>query len=73
MRCKNCNYLMYDYSEDCEDCMFGFDDEDSKGEIGCKYTRKQLDKFAKEMEEMETENYARMGEYFSKLKLKECE
>lgn len=66
MRCKNCNYLIYDYSEDYETCYFGFEDENSKGECGCKYREATLDKFAKEIEEMEAEEYGRMAEYFCK-------
>lgn len=66
MRCKNCDYLYYDYSEGYEDCRLGLGDENDKGEIGCKYNRKQLEKFAKEMDEAEAEEYARMYEYFSK-------
>ena len=66
MRCENCNYLYFDYSENYEDCRLGLGEENNKGEIGCKYTSKQLEKFAKEIEKMETIEYARMGEYFSK-------
>lgn len=65
MRCKNCSYVTYDYAEDYEICVFGFEEENSKGEIGCKYTEKQLSKFLKEMEEAEAEEYERMGKYFS--------
>ena len=67
MRCNNCNYLYFDYSENYEDCRLGLGEENGKGECGCKYTQKQLDKFAKEIEEMEAEEYKRMGEFFSKL------
>ena len=65
MRCKNCNYLYFDYSENYEDCRLGLGEENNKGEIGCKYTQKQLDKFAKEIDDMEFKEYERMAEYFS--------
>ena len=67
MRCKNCNYLYFDYSENYEDCRFGLGEENSQGEIGCKYTQKQLDKFSKEIEEMEQDEYARMGEFYQTM------
>lgn len=63
MRCKNCNYLIYNYSENYEECFFGFEDNEN----GCKYRQKTLDKFSKEIEDMEAEEYSRMAEYFSKM------
>ena len=47
MRCKYCEYITYDYSENCELCgIFGYGDEEitinSKGDEGCKYTEMQL-------------------------------
>lgn len=47
MRCEKCEYLIYDYSEGYEDCMFEIPDEECteyNGLYGCKYTQKQLDK-----------------------------
>lgn len=66
MRCKNCNYLYFDYSENYEDCRLGLGDDNYKGECGCKYTRKQLEKFANELDKAEAEEYSRMAEYFFK-------
>ena len=73
MRCKNCNYLYYDYSENYEDCSLGLGEENNKGECGCKYTEKQLRKFAKEIEDMETQKYAKMAEYYSKVGIEGAE
>ena len=48
MRCDNCPYLQYDFSEDAYYCVFGFEGEDSKGRCGCRYNMKTLNKFNKE-------------------------
>ncbi len=52
MRCKYCTHTTYDYSENCELCaIFGYGDEEisenRRGEIGCKYNGKTLDKMFK--------------------------
>lgn len=52
MRCKNCTHTTYDYSENHELCaIFGYGDEEisenRRGEIGCKYNGKTLDKMHK--------------------------
>ena len=63
MRCKNCKHQYKDYSENQWLCnLFGYGDhldnkgrriitENSKGEEGCRYTKKQLDKFDKQVRE----------------------
>lgn len=63
MRCKNCEYRYKDYSENEWLCkLFGYGDhQDNKGrriitvnakdEEGCRYTRKTLDKFDKQIRE----------------------
>lgn len=60
MRCKNCPYESYDYSEGYSICSIFGDNEDytyenEKGELGCKYNRKTIEKFvrAKQLEEKE--------------------
>lgn len=50
MRCKNCGYKEFDYSENCSFCgIFGWDSdeftENSKGEEGCRYNGVTLEKF----------------------------
>lgn len=60
MRCKHCPYESYDYSEGYSICSIFGDNEDytyenEKGELGCKYNRKTIEKFlrAKQLEEKE--------------------
>ena len=60
MRCKHCPYESYDYSEGYSICSIFGDNEDyiyenEKGELGCKYNRKTIEKFvrAKQLEEEE--------------------
>lgn len=60
MRCKHCPYENYDYSEGYSICSIFGDNEDytyenEKGELGCKYNRKTIEKFlrAKQLEEKE--------------------
>lgn len=60
MRCKHCPYESYDYSEGYSICSIFGDNEDytyenEKGELGCKYNRKTIEKFlrAKQFEEKE--------------------
>lgn len=62
MRCDNCNYCRYDHADNMYVCEFGFDDkENSKGQSGCRYNRKTLNKKYKEkMDEIykeESEGY----------------
>ena len=53
MRCKFCNLTTFDYSENVELCaIFGYGDdvisENRKGEIGCPYNKKTLEKIHRE-------------------------
>lgn len=67
MRCEKCQYLIYDYSENYEDCFLGIPDEECseyKGMFGCKYTQKQLDKSYEELRKAEDESYIDMGKWF---------
>ena len=52
MRCKNCTHTEFDWSENCTICsIFGWDNDDMyisenrKGEPGCKYNERTLEKF----------------------------
>lgn len=68
MRCKNCPYTEYDYSENVELCKFfgyGEDEisENRKGEIGCRYNMKSLQKFVRMHEEEEEEIVRQMGDF----------
>lgn len=79
MRCKNCNRTYCDGYEDrvylCR--IFGYGDdldengkryifENSKGEEGCKYTEKQLQKLEKQIREAELEYLRKEDEIFYK-------
>jgi hypothetical protein len=64
MRCENCNYKIYDYSEDYETCWLGIEGDDNGKSIGCKYQQRTLDKWAKEIEQAEAYEYQRMYEYY---------
>ena len=79
MRCKNCNRTYCDGYEDrvylCR--IFGYGDdldengkcyifENSKGEEGCKYTEKQLQKIEKQIREAELEYLRKEDEMFYK-------
>lgn len=57
MRCENCPFGVYDHSEDYELCPLGDDlaEENKKGEFGCKYTRKQLEKLIEKENKMQDE------------------
>ncbi len=68
MRCKNCPYTEYDYSENVELCKFfgyGEDEisENRKGELGCKYNMKSLQKFVRMHEAEEEEIVRQMGDF----------
>ena len=60
MRCDNCEYRRYIYSDDIYECEFGFEGENSKGECGCRYNRKTLNKFKRES----IEEDIKIAEYF---------
>lgn len=69
MRCEGCTYTVYDYSENVELCkFFGYGDdeisENRKGEIGCRYNKKTLDKFERISQEVdEPEIIRQMGDF----------
>lgn len=62
MRCKTCNYLTWDYSENYEDCWLGIEAYDNGKSCGCRYSQKTLDRWAKQIEEQEAEYYKNMVE-----------
>lgn len=56
MKCVNCPYCDYDRADDMYLCRFGFEYEDSKGNLCCKYNRRTLDKLERErLDELEKE------------------
>lgn len=68
MRCSGCPYKSYDYQEGYPTCrIFGDNDdyiyENKKGELGCKYNRKSLQKFVKVHERAEEDIVRQMGEF----------
>lgn len=68
MRCKGCPYESYDYQEGYPTCSLFGDNEDyiyenKKGELGCKYNRKSLQKFVKMHERDEEEIVRQMGDF----------
>ena len=67
MRCRNCPYEDYDYQEGYQTCqLFGDNDdyiyENAKGELGCKYNRKGLQKFVRTRQLAEEDIVRQMGE-----------
>lgn len=67
MRCKNCPYESYDYQEGYSICSIFGDNEDytyenEKGELGCKYNRKGLQKFIRLKQLEEEEIVRQMGD-----------
>lgn len=72
MRCDNCNYCK---SGDCYEtyweCSLGIEEtENSKGQCGCRYNRKTLDKWRQEMLKAEAKECARMAACFNSLEPK---
>lgn len=68
MRCKNCPYEDYDYQEHHPCCQLFGDNEDfiyenSKGELGCRYNMRGLQKFVREREEDEKVIVQQMGDF----------
>lgn len=68
MRCNGCQYDTYDYQEGYPTCrIFGDNDdyiyENKKGELGCKYNQKSLQKIAKMREREEEEIVRQMGDF----------
>ena len=68
MRCSGCPYESYDYQEGYLTCRLFGDNEDyiyenKKGELGCKYNMRSLQKFVR-MHELEEEDIVRqMGDF----------
>lgn len=67
MRCKHCPYESYDYSEGYSICSIFGDNEDytyenAKGELGCKYNRKGLQKFLRIKQLEEEDIVKQMGD-----------
>lgn len=68
MRCKNCPYESYDYQEGYPTCrLFGDDDEfiyeNAKGELGCRFNQRGLQKYIKIHELEEEEIVRQMGDF----------
>lgn len=68
MRCRGCPYESYDYQEGYHTCSLFGDNEDyvyenAKGELGCKYNRRALKKFARIHELEEEEIVRQMGDF----------
>lgn len=61
MKCEKCKYCQYNYSDEMYLCRFGCEEEDSKGNCGCRYNQKTLNKKYKilleEEQKAETEFY----------------
>ena len=53
MKCENCKYCQYDGQECMYFCRFGWEEEDSKGNCGCRYNQKTLDKKYKALQKEE--------------------
>jgi hypothetical protein len=68
MRCKNCPHEGYDYQENYPICKLFGDNEDyiyenAKGELGCRYNRRGLQKFIRQREEDEKVIVQQMGDF----------
>lgn len=68
MRCKNCPYESYDYQEGYPTCqLFGDDDEfiyeNAKGELGCRFNQRGLQKYIRQHEEDEKVIVQQMGDF----------
>lgn len=68
MRCKCCPHKSYDYQEGYQICRLFGDNEDyiyenQKGELGCKYNRRSLQKFVRAQELEEEEIVRQMGDF----------
>lgn len=70
MKCEKCKYCQYDWSDDMYLCRFGWEEEDSKGNCGCRYNQKTLDKKYKilleEEQKAETEFYEDFVKFYRK-------
>lgn len=68
MRCNGCPYESYDYQEGYPTCrLFGDDDEfiyeNAKGELGCRFNQRGLQKYIRYHEEEEKEIVRQMGDF----------
>jgi hypothetical protein len=68
MRCKNCPYEDYDYQEGYPTCRLFGDNEDycyenAKGELGCRYNQRGLQKFVRLPELEEQDIVRQMGDF----------
>ena len=68
MRCNGCPYESYDYQEGCPTCkLFGDNDEfiyeNAKGELGCRFNQRSLQKYIKIHELEEEEIVRQMGDF----------
>ena len=71
MKCEKCKYCQYDWSDDMYLCRFGWEDEDSKGNCGCRYNQKTLDKKYKALQKEEQDAANEFYEDFVKFCRKE--
>lgn len=63
MRCNECSFSYYDYSDNYEACWLGIEAyENSKGSCGCRYSMKTLKKWGDEAHKAEDEYYKAMSE-----------
>ena len=75
MRCKNCPYEDYDYQEGYPTCrLFGDDDEfiyeNAKGELGCRFNQRGLQKYIRQHEEDEKVTTVDISETANKIRKK---
>ena len=68
MKCDNCKYCHYDRADDMYLCDFGWESEDSKGNCGCRYNQKTLDKKYKTLLEEEQKAATEFYEDFCNLR-----
>ena len=71
MKCEKCKYCQYDWGDDMYLCRFGWEDEDSKGNCGCRYNQKTLDKKNKTLQKEEQDAANEFYEDFVKFCRKE--
>ena len=67
MKCENCKYCQYDLADDMYLCRFGWEEEDSKGNCGCRYNQKTLDKKYKALQKEEQDAANEFYEDFCKF------
>lgn len=65
MRCDNCKYCQYDRADDMYLCYLGIEEtENAKGQCGCRFNKKTLDKVNKEYWEEEAKTFLDMNKKF---------